>query len=392
MHEVRTSGWSRARSALQRMLAEQAASGILLLVAAALALAWANSPWGDRYRALWQLSLGPWPLRAWIDDAVMTLFFLAVGLEIRRDLFTGDRSDLRRAGVPFIAAIGGMVVPAVVFAVLNAGRAGAVGWAIPMATDIAFAVGVLAMLGDRASPGLRVLLLSVAVIDDLGAVLVIAVFYSTGIQPLGLVVAAAALAVVLVMRRRGVRAAAWYILPGAALWAGLALANIHPTLAGVVLGLVTPVTATADETHAPADWLLHQLHPWVQLGVMPVFAFANAGVALGGAALTGDAGWLFAGIVLGLVVGKPIGIAGALAIARRPTQRVLLGAVGGIGFTMSLFIAQLAFPDGPLLETAKLGILAGSAGAALVAVVWSFVGRRSAGEDAQRVDVRDDAQ
>jgi NhaA family Na+:H+ antiporter len=417
-------------SPIQRILAVEAASGIVLLVATAVALIWANVG-SASYHALWHapigVQLGDWsfiqPLHFWINDGLMTVFFLVVGLEIRRETFEGELMTLRKSALPLAAALGGMLVPAAIFAALNAGRAGAAGWAVPMATDIAFAVGVLTLLGSRVPVSLRVLLLALAVIDDIGAIVVIAAFYSGGIAIEGVGLAAGGVAVVWVLRWAGVRTPLVYVLPGSLVWAGLLSAGIHPTIGGVILGLLTPVrpwfgpSGFAETTQAqleqlpeadrhallghldlinqarreavsPVERLIHALHPWVAFGVMPLFALANAGVVLGGADLSGDSLWLFAGIVLGLALGKPIGIfvatlgASRLGIATRSddmTKRgvLLVGLVGGIGFTMSLFIAQLAFPPGPLLDTAKLAIMVGSGIAILVGLGFGLARRRS---------------
>jgi NhaA family Na+:H+ antiporter len=405
-------------SPIQSILAIEAASGLVLLAATIAALVWANVS-GASYEALWHtrigFEIGSWsvshPLHFWINDGLMTIFFFIVGLEIRREIFEGELTSLRKAALPLAAALGGMLVPAAIYAVLNAGRPTSAGWAIPMATDIAFAVGVLTVLGSRVPVAWRVLLLSLAVIDDIGAIVVIAAFYSTGISYEGLVLAAIGLLGVLTLRAAGVRAPLLYVAPGAVVWTGMLVAGIHPTLAGVVLGMLTPVrpwfgpSGFAETTQAhleelpeddraallsrldrinqarreavsPVERLIHALHPWVAFGIMPLFALANAGVVLGGARIEGDSLWLFAGVIAGLALGKPLGIvaaslgAGRLGIAERSpemTQRglLLVGLVGGIGFTMSLFIAQLAFPPGPYLDTAKLAILVGS-GVAMV--------------------------
>jgi Na+:H+ antiporter, NhaA family len=374
----------RLLSPIQRFLEIEAASGIVLMVATAVALVWANSPWSGSYHALWHMdlaiSLGPWafdrPLHFWVNDGLMTIFFFVVGLEIRREMYEGELSDLRRAALPLVAAVGGMLVPAAIYAAFNAGRSGSAGWGVPMATDIAFAVGVLTLLGARVAPALRVLLLALAVIDDIGAILVIAVFYSAGIAPEGLILIGAGVAAIALLRAIGVRIPSVYVVPGVLVWAGMYVTGIHPTLAGVVVGLMTPVrawSASSDdaEPESPAVSLQHALHRWVAFVIMPLFALANAGVELGGASLAGDSGFVFVGVVLGLAVGKPIGIflacrvsVGArLAVCPRDVSHGGIGVVGvvaGIGFTMSLFIAQLAFPPGPLLETAKLAILVGS--------------------------------
>jgi len=417
-------------SPIQRILEIEAASGIVLLVATVAALVWANvSP--ASYEHVWHtpigVRLGPWgfeqPLHFWVNDGLMTIFFFVVGLEIRREIFEGELSTFRQAALPLAAALGGMLVPAAIFATLNVGRAGSPGWAVPMATDIAFAVGVLTLLGSRVAPALRILLLALAVIDDIGAIVVIAVFYSAGIAADGMVLVVAGLVVVLLLRSAGVRNAFVYIAPGIAVWAGFLVTGIHPTIGGVLLGLLTPVrpwfgpsgfaeTTLAEleqfgakdraelltsldlinqarrEALSPAELLVHALHPWVAFIVMPVFALANAGVVLGGAELSGDALWLFLGIVLGLSLGKPIGItlasfsairakvaSGSAEMTRRGV--LLVGLVGGIGFTMSLFIAQLAFEPGPLLDTAKLAILVGSGVAMVLGLSFGLVNGRS---------------
>jgi NhaA family Na+:H+ antiporter len=413
---------------IQRFLAIEAASGVLLLIAAAAALVLANSALGERFHAVWEapvgLRLGPWevsrPLHFWVNDGLMTIFFFVVGLEIRREMHEGELAALRKAALPLAAALGGMLVPALIFAGLNHGRAGAAGWAIPMATDIAFAVGVLTLLGRRVPPALRVLLLALAVIDDIGAILVIAVFYSDGVALGWLALAAGAMGVVATLRAAGARRSIVYVAPGVLLWAALYRAGVHPTLAGVILGLMTPVRPwfgpegasvamrgeaerlpAADEaevhdrlarildasreTLSPAASLQHALHPWVAFAIMPIFALSNAGVALGGAALDGAGGFVFVGVFVGLVAGKLLGVfaASRLVLAsglsvrpRHVSDRGLavVATVAGIGFTMSIFIAQLAFPPGPLLETAKLAILAASG----TAIVLGYFGGRLA--------------
>ena len=369
---------ARLVSPIQRFLEIEAASGILLLLATVVALLWANSAWSSSYGDLWHTSIGvqigSWsfvrPLHFWVNDGLMTIFFFVVGLEIRREMYAGELAGLRKAALPIAAALGGMLVPAAIYALLNGGRAGASGWGIAMATDIAFAVGVLTLLGSRVPANLRLLLLALAVIDDIGAIIVIAVFYTPGVDLGGLVVVGGGIAAVFAFRAVAIRSAIAYLLPGVIVWIGLYRTGIHPTLAGVVLGLLTPVVKWSDEAESPAEWLQHHLHAWVAYAIMPMFALANAGVELGGADLGGDGLFVFLGIVLGLAVGKPLGIfAGGAALrgSAVPARSLLVvGIVGGIGFTMSLFVAQLAFPPGPLLDTAKLAILVGS-GVAIVA-------------------------
>lgn len=414
---------------LERFLAIQAASGIVLLVVTATALVWANSPWAGSYVTLWEtplgLSVGPWafqrPLAWWVNDGLMVIFFFVVGMEIRREMDHGELSDLRRAALPVACAVGGMTVPALCFlAVAGGGEATRSGWGVPMATDIAFAVGVLALLGKRVPPALRVLLLAVAVIDDLGAILVIALFYSSGIVLTGIVGMAVGIALILTLQALGVRGKLVYVVPGVVLWAGTYAAGIHPTIAGVIIGMLTPVTAWrgADgllgdlsrelealqansarslsshdlaphlsaidvarrEALSPAESLIETLHPWVAFAIMPIFALANAGVSLAGASMAGDGGLITLGAVLGLVLGKPLGIllfggvAIASGLAALPTglkgrHLLVLGVVAGIGFTMALFVADLAFTDAELLGAAKLGVLVASAAAALLGLL-----------------------
>ncbi len=375
---------------IQSILAVEAASGILLMITTAVALIWANSPYASAYEHLWHTQLGlsigsaafERPLHFWVNDGLMTIFFLVVGLEIRREIHEGALAGLRLAALPLAAALGGMLVPAGIYAALNAGRAGSAGWGIPMATDIAFAIGTLTLLGNRVPSTLRVLLLALAVIDDIGAILVIAIFYSDGVQVASLGVAAAGIGGVIAMQAVGIRGPGLYVIPGLVLWIGLYDAGIHPTLAGVVLGLMTPVVPWRGPSQSAR--LQHVLHPWVAYGIMPLFALANAGVALGSADLGGDSLYVFAGIVAGLALGKPLGIAAAsfaatgMRLASRPDGAtpggiVLVGMVGGIGFTMSLFVAQLAFPPGPMLDTAKLAILVGSAAMVVSGLVFGRI-------------------
>jgi NhaA family Na+:H+ antiporter len=413
-----------ALAPVERFLAIEAASGILLLVAAAVALIWANSPWRESYTALWHLPVGVTlgsltferDLHFWINDGVMTIFFFVVGLEIRREMHRGELSELRRATLPLAAALGGMLIPAGIFVALNVGRASISGWGIPMATDIAFAVGVLTLLGNRVPPALRILLLALAVIDDVGAIIVIAIFYSSGLAAMGFVALGVGLVAIVAMQMLGVRNPWAYVFPTVVAWGGAYAGGIHPTLAGVAVGLMTPVRAwfgrtkffehadasvaalrergDADERDllphldhldearreavSPVERLQHALHGWVAFGAMPLFALANAGVSLGDASFAGEPLLAFAGVGLGLVVGKPVGILafswlatrfGIAALPRGVTwsQVAVVGVVAGIGFTMSIFIAGLAFPPGTSLETSKVGILIGSGVAAVVA-------------------------
>jgi NhaA family Na+:H+ antiporter len=401
----------------------EASSGVVLLAAAAVAMAIANSRFAEAYHHALELPIGVHvgertiqapSLHFLVNDGLMTIFFFVVGLEIRREIHEGELSNLRRAALPIVAAVGGMTVPALLYLAAAAGDpADQRGWGVPIATDIAFAVGVLTLLGRRAPPALRVLLLAVAIIDDIGGILVIALFYSGGMKVEGLLAAAGGIAGVLALQRIGVRRPLAYVVPGVIVWLGVLRLGVHPTIAGVALGLLTPAKAwlgptglvdvarkaagrverglaegrpghigTEDlareasdldvarrEALAPATRLQVLLHPWVAFGVMPVFALANAGVTLPPDPLAG-VGRVSVGIVLGLVLGKPVGIVGACLLARRfraqlprgigVRELVVLGIVGGIGFTMALFVAGLAFPEGARLDEAKIAILAGS--------------------------------
>jgi len=408
----------RLPAPLREYLREEAAGGVVLMAAAALALGWANSPWQAAYIALWQtplaVQLGRFAieadLRQWVSDGLMTLFFLVVGLEIKRELVAGELRTWRGAALPVVAAAGGMAVPALIYAAVNAGAPGAPGWGIPMATDVAFALGVLALLGPRVPAALKVFLLTLAVVDDLGSITVVALFYSRGVDLGALTVAVGLLALVAIL----VRARIWW-LPlhaglGLALWLALWQAGVSPVLAGVAMGLLTPARPTAPpevardrggalagelaaDPHLPTlremlreargtvpltERLAHDLHPVSAFVVVPLFALANAGVSLerGGLAAPG-AGAVLGGVVAGRVLGKLAGIGAAawlavrLGLAVRPeatswAQLAGVAIVAGIGFTVPLFVADLAFPDGRLQAPVKLGLLAASviAGAA----------------------------
>lgn len=432
----------RAFATLERFLHIEAVSGIVLLVAAAVALIWANSPLADSYHHLWHtpLSLGlggftfSQPLHFWINDALMTVFFLVVGMEIRREMHEGALSNFRQASLPIAAALGGVVAPALIYLALNADAVRQHGWAVPTATDIAFAVGVLALLGRSIPGNVRVFLLALAIIDDIIAVLIIAVFYSGGLDYTGFAVAGAGLALVLGLQQMGIGSAFAYVVPGAIVWIGLLMTGAHPTLAGVVLGLMTPVVPVrmrerpldvlariaveltgrdaeekSDPHHLaqplrqlrlaqrellpPVVRVQSALHPWVAYGVMPLFALANAGVSLGGMNLSaGGAQWIVAGVMLALVLGKPLGVVTVswlmvrLGWCRLPPGVSwggiwLIGLLAGIGFTMSIFIAMLAFTDDTLLGAAKLGVLMGSLVAAVLGMAWGVVYARQQGRN-----------
>jgi NhaA family Na+:H+ antiporter len=422
---------------LRQFLAIEAASSVLLLTATLVALAVANSPWREGWTYFWhqrvaieipslELSLS---LAHWVNDALMAIFFFVVGLEIKRELTVGELASREQAMLPIFGALGGMVAPALIYLVLQPGGEAAAGWGIPMATDIAFAVAALAFLGPRVSPGLKVFLLALAIVDDLGAVTVIAVFYTDEVRLSALFAAGLGLALVYGIRLAGVRSYAPYFLVGALVWLATLGSGVHATVAGVLLGLLTPVHPLAEretllarlresaeealsriaseghqaraepvlqrvrdlsrEAQSPLEYLTHRLHPWVAFGVMPIFALANAGVSLDGTTLGDPHGLGVAlAVTLGLLIGKPVGItlfalaAVRLRLASLPRgvgtgALVGVGLLGGIGFTMALFITALAFGEGPLASAAKVGVLVASVLACLagLAVLWRVLPR-----------------
>ena len=392
------------------------APGISLIVATAAALTWANLPWNDSYNQFWRTSVGVHlgdfqferSLAWFVNDCLMVIFFFVVGIEIREEIHDGELAHWRRAALPTLAAVGGMVVPALAYVVLARAPKTGSGWGIPMATDIAFAVGILTLLGSRVPPALRIVLLALAVIDDLGAILVIAVFYSSGINSGGLVVAAFGLLSVVVLKRLGIRAKWAYLPPAFAAWAGTYAAGIHPTIAGVALGLLTPVVPFAgneittpisegrnairvDDFHSPGQYWLTHLQPWVSFAIMPIFALANAGVHLNSLRLDASSLDIMLGIGVGLVIGKPVGILvftwtslktglAVLPPALSARHLWILGCTAGIGFTMSLFIAQLAFTQPEQLDAARLEVVVASAIAGLLVVILGRVVLRRDGK------------
>jgi Na+:H+ antiporter, NhaA family len=385
----------RAANALARFLHLEAAGGILLIGAAVLAMIFANSALEEVYEGFLELPVQvrvgeldiAKPALLWINDGLMAIFFLLVALEIKREALTGQLAGRSQLVLPLVCATGGVIVPALIFFGLNHGDPEAMrGWAVPTATDIAFALGVLALLGSRVPVGMKLLLSTIAVVDDLIAIVIIALFYSHGLSLTALAWAGAALALMWLLNRRGVTALTPYLLLGVVLWICVLKSGVHATLAGVATGLmiphVNPRNDIDDEVeHSPLEHLEHALHPWVAFAILPVFAFANAGLALGDLSLEAAFAAVPMGIALGLVVGKPIGIVGAavsmraLGWARFPEGMDLRAMVGlgllcGIGFTMSLFIASLGYRDPLNYEAAVLGVLCASVIAAVLGYSW----------------------
>ena len=365
------------------ILPQEAVPGSLLVVVAALAMVVVNSPWGADYKAVLSssFSIGPtgggieMKVSDWIKNALMAIFFFFVGLELKREILEGNLSNVKAATLPVLAAAGGMMVPALIY-LLFAGKAGfANGWAIPAATDIAFALGVLSLLGSRVSPALKAFLLAVAVVDDLGAILIVAFFYTAEVQTQYLLLAAAVVAVLLVMNRLKVSSIGLFLAVGAVLWVFMHRSGVSATLAGVVVAACVPLKDKSGSS--PLHAAEHSLRPWVLFGVMPVFAFANAGIDLRGASQ-----YLMhpitLGAALGLAIGKPIGIVlmsyigAALLKAQKPgnfMQVLGVGCIAGIGFTMSLFVGALAFTDTELQTPVRLGVYAGSIFSAVVGLI-----------------------
>lgn len=372
---------------LQRFFHSDASGGIILIIAASLAMLLANLDVSSGlYRAFLdtpvQLKVGALEINKnmllWINDALMAVFFLLIGLEVKREMVEGALATRRQAIFPVVAALGGMVVPALVYLAFNAqDPVASSGWAIPAATDIAFALGVLALLGSRVPASLKIFLMALAIIDDLGAIVIIALFYTHDLSLLSLAIAAAAIAALAILNVSGVRRTGLYILVGVILWTAVLKSGVHATLAGVIVGFFIPLKTQKGKS--PAKQLEHVLHPWVAFMILPLFAFANAGVSLQGVTLEGLTSLLPLGIMAGLFIGKPLGIslfcwlALKLGFARLPegtnfSQIMAVGVLCGIGFTMSIFIASLAFGavDPELITWAKLGILLGSLLSAVV--------------------------
>ena len=431
----------RVLRAAQAFVNLEASSGIVLLIAAIAALIWANSPWDESYFDLLHTQIVidlrvfhvEEDLQHWVNDGLMTLFFFLMGLEIKREMAHGELSSVRRAALPAAGALGGMIVPALIYIGFNAGGDGQDGWGIPMATDIAFALGVLSLLGNRIPFTAKVFLLALAIADDIGAIIVIAIFYTAEVDLQALGVAAAILAGILLMSRRGVRSNELYLAAGVCLWAATLESGVHATLAGVVLGLLTPARPFYDPTgfsvaanglidsydasrdpqerqailaqiedlsrgsEAALERLERALHPWVSYGIVPLFALMNAGVSVSGGVIE-DAlsSPVSQGVALGLLVGKPIGIFGASWLAVRfgigemPRGMTWahifgVGLLGGIGFTVSLLVTSLALEEASLSAEARLGVLSASVLAGLLGYAFLLLVSRQ--RDSTELDV-----
>jgi NhaA family Na+:H+ antiporter len=386
----------KPKSILREFLDGEAAGGIVLMAAAALALIVANSPLSGAYFSVLHTYLGPLSVSHWINDGLMAVFFLLVGLEIKREMLDGQLSSWPRRMLPGIAAAGGMAVPALVYVAVNRNNQAALsGWAIPTATDIAFALGVLSLLGSRVPASLKVFLTALAIIDDLGAVIIIALFYTSGLSFGYLAAALAVIAILTALNRMRVMNLLPYLVLGAVLWVLVLKSGVHATLAGVALALTIPLDRSAGtgHDHSPLHRLEHGLHRLVPFIVIPVFGFANAGVPLGGLSFSALVEPLTLGVAAGLVVGKLVGVFGSSALAIRLGLADLpvdagwhhmlgISLLCGIGFTMSLFIGLLAFASDPALQDAvKVGILSGSLVAALLGAAVLLTAPAAGGDE-----------
>ena len=366
---------AKQRSALREFLAAEASGGILLFAAAALALAVANTGAAPLYFRALSTYLGPLTVLHWVNDGLMAAFFFLVGLEIKRELIDGSLSTWADRTLPIIAAVAGMIVPALIYLAIAGGTPGLIdGWAIPAATDIAFALGVLALLGSRAPASLKLFLTAVAIVDDMGAVAIIALAYADGVNVTALAAAAVIFVLMLGINKAGETRLWPFVTLAFALWFAVLLSGVHATVAGVLAAVTIPIIRSPDVPHAaasPLHRMEHAIHPWVAFLIVPVFGFANAGVALGGIALSDLLSPLPLAIAAALFLGKQIGIFGsvrlavALGLAQRPsgatwTQVYGVALLCGVGFTMSLFIGGLAFDDPALNSGMKIGVLGGS--------------------------------
>ncbi|WP_290660635.1 Na+/H+ antiporter NhaA [Ignavibacterium sp.] len=412
----------RLLNPLQEFIHAETSGGIVLIICTIIALIWANSPFADSYHHLWHtyitFDFGGYILKHslhhWINDGLMVIFFFVVGLEIKRELLVGELSSAKRAALPVAGALGGMILPALIYFYFNAGKEGAAGWGIPMATDIAFVVGIMALLGSKFPFSLKIFILALAIVDDIGAVMVIAIFYTADISFTALSIGAGIILLLIIFNRLGVRSLIVYTITGIALWLAFLESGVHATVAGVLLAFTIPVSSrintikftaetkklldefdksgehgenvltnearltivqsvegNCEKILTPLQRFEHMLHPWVAFFIMPVFALANAGVTIGSGFTDALTNPISTGIILGLFFGKQLGIFGfsfiaiRLGLASKPegvnyTKMYGAGILAGIGFTMSLFIANLAFPSEELLNIAKVGVLTAS--------------------------------
>ena len=428
-HELRPQTHERLTRPFQRFSQMSSSGGLVLLGCTIMALAWANSKWHDTYHHVFHeielaLTFGSWSLAYgighWINDLLMAIFFVLVGLEIKREMVVGELADVKRAALPIAGAIGGMAIPAIIYVMFNLGQSSISGWGVPMATDIAFALGILALLGNKVPNSLKVFLTSLAIVDDLGALLVIAIFYTENLSFVHLGAAGGVTALLVALNLMGFRRGLWFVVPGMFLWYFFLKSGVHATIAGVVLAMTIPVSSRVDasryigfsrsaldafEKHSRPGQdiktnsaqraavhaieknsqllmpLLHRmehlLHPWVAFAIIPVFALANAGLHVESGVLGAMAGPISLGVILGLFIGKPLGVVGASWLAckiglatlpRGVTWRQMIGVgwLAGIGFTMALFIANLGFGSETELSHAKMGILVASTLSAVV--------------------------
>lgn len=369
------------RAFFSRFLAAESAGGLILMAAALIALLVANSPLADIYFSSLHVKVVGLSIEHWINDGLMAVFFMLVGLEIKREMLVGQLSSWGQRALPGFAALGGMLVPALIYIAVNWGNAETLGgWAIPAATDIAFALGVLSLLGKRVPISLKIFLSALAILDDLGAVLIIALFYTSGLSVSMLLASLGVIVFLVMLNRFGVTRLWPYLIAGGLLWFFMLQSGIHATLAGVILALCIPMRAASSERKSPLIHLEGKLHPWVAFAVVPIFGFANAGVSLAGISPNNLIDPVPLGVTLGLLLGKQIGVFGLAALAIRAglaklpeqcnwSQLYGVALLCGIGFTMSLFIGALAFPDNPhLVDEVKVGVLMGSILSAVLGV------------------------
>ena len=371
--------------AIRKFLKLESAGGIILIIAALIAMVIANSPLASVYTDTLHSYIAGLSVAHWINDGLMAIFFFLIGLEVKRELIEGALNTKEKAMFPAIAAVGGMIAPALIYTAFNYGDPMAVkGWAIPAATDIAFALGVMALLGNRVPVSLKVFLLALAIIDDLGVIVIIALFYSSDLSTLALAVAFISTATLIIMNLKNITSIPLYLIVGAILWFSVLQSGVHATLAGVVLGFAVPLTGKdgCSETHSPLKKIEHALHPYVAFLILPLFAFANAGISLTGVSLASLSSMLPVGIAAGLFIGKPVGIFTACFIAVKTGFAKLPDGINfkhifavsvlcGIGFTMSIFISSLAFvgADESFATYSRLGILLGSTVAAVAGYI-----------------------